>query len=259
MERQSIIERIRRYRALAGSNDNVHEAAQAMRRAKSLITEHRIAEHEISGATPMDVGEWQVPGQFNDGSRLSLLTCACQMYDCRAIRIMEVVSVDGAPVKTWEGKIVGRRQDADIVLYVFAYYEREVEDVVRSNGYHLQSKNREESFRRGVVYGIHRRITNEQKVRKKASTLPENSKVMVTTQQSHIDKTKVFLDTKYDQRERSSANHHETTDRSAFYDGYEAARRVSLIDQESAAVAALEKKEDKKEDQKDEKAESCPT
>lgn len=240
MDRQAVIDRVRKYRALAENNNSDNEASEALKRAKKLMKDHQIAEHEVVGTTPDDVGEWEVPGYFNDGSRLSLLTCACQVYGCKAIRVMEVVEdkASHTMVDVWYGKIIGRRQDADIVLYVFAYYEQAMNEVVKSSGYHLSDEKREESCRRGIVYGIHRRITTEQTKRKEVP-LPATTKVVSRTEQKPEAVTNRFLDNKYAQRSRSTAGQTEATDRTSFYEGYEAARSIRLIDQDSAAVAAL--------------------
>ena len=75
-DRDSVIERVKKLLALAGSNTNVNEAAAAMARAQKLMLEHKLAAAElvVDGDAQEEIGGINVdePGtSCSPGGRFS--------------------------------------------------------------------------------------------------------------------------------------------------------------------------------------------
>jgi hypothetical protein len=220
--RKTIIQRVRKYRGLMAS-DNEHEAKIAKKKATALITEHKITEEEIRGETVTDVQEHEIDGDFTPAWRIALLTIIAQSYHARAIRVREVLVKEGRPVDFWHGKVIALNQDINAIVYLFAYYDSAVNEMVKVRGYDKASESEEDSYRRGLVYSLQQRFTTPDKAAPKTT---ETTKAMAKTPETRKE-TASFVDNKYTNRHKD-ADFGSVKDRRVFYDGVDDARRIPL-------------------------------
>lgn len=120
MERESIIERVKRLRALSTSS-NLNEAATAASIAEKLIQEHSLAEAEL------EISQGSQEKTHEDGIPLTnwdqrqtvwhniLLTHLCKAYNC-----------EGVLKFSKEGKVgyyaIGRPSDIDTMRYQYTFF-----------------------------------------------------------------------------------------------------------------------------------------
>jgi hypothetical protein len=124
VERDQIIERVRKLRAL-GKSSNVHEAESAERRARVLMDKHGLTDADVMGASEADLGEWDVFGvDFAPDWRLGLLTATAMRYGCKAIRAFE-----GSRKAT--GAVVGPKAVSEVVIQIFRHFEGRVTEAMR--------------------------------------------------------------------------------------------------------------------------------
>lgn len=124
VERDQIIERVRKLRAL-GKSSNVHEAESAERRARVLMDKHGLTDADVMGASEADLGEWDVLGvDFAPDWRLGLLTATAMRYGCKAIRAFE-----GSRKAT--GAVVGPKAVSEVVIQIFRHFEGLVTEAMK--------------------------------------------------------------------------------------------------------------------------------
>lgn len=248
MDREAALNRARKYLSLARQKDSPHEAATADVRLKKLMKEHGFKLADITDVQPTDVGEWDAPGLFNAAWRLSVLTFTGQVYGCKAIRIMESEKDErfSRPVQNWYGRLIGRRSDADCALYAFSYYERAAMELSNKHGFDVASASDEDSFLRGIAYGVYKRVEEQTRnLPKKEVPLPPTATAVVTTEKTDTDAAKRYLDSKYAVRDKKASTG-QAANYDVFYIGYSASRSIRLISPDSAAVAGLIAEEKKK-------------
>lgn len=220
--RKALVEKARKFRALTAS-DNPNEAQVAAKKLDALVKEHKITEAEIRGETFTDVNEHVVDGDFTPAWRIALLTIISQSYHARAVRIREIVVKDGRPVDFWNGRVIALNEDANAIIYLFAYYESAVNEMVKVRGYDKATETEEDSYRRGLVYALQQRFVPPDKTSAKVA---ETTKAISKTPETKKE-TASFVDKKY------AARHKDTDlgtvkDRRVFYDGVDDARRIPL-------------------------------
>lgn len=123
-EREQIVERVRKLRAL-GKSSNEHEAESAARRARILMEKHGLTDTDVAGPAEVDLGEWEVLGvDFVPDWRLGLLTATAMRYGCKAIRAFE-----GSRKAT--GAVVGPKAVSEVVIQIFRHFEGLVTEAMR--------------------------------------------------------------------------------------------------------------------------------
>ena len=119
----TILSRIRKLQALADSsqNDNVHQAAAAAAKIQSLLLQYNLTLEDV----PLGVKEESGYENFvheihgsrrNDQWRIRLLSSICRNNFCKLILHGRTRTVG----------IVGRTQNIEVVMYLYAYLWREV-------------------------------------------------------------------------------------------------------------------------------------
>jgi hypothetical protein len=220
--RKGVIERVRKYRALTAS-DNEHEAKIATKKAADLVAEHKITDAEIRGEAFTDVMEHAVDGDFSPAWRIALLTVISKSYHARAIRIREVVVKDGRPTDFWHGRVIALNQDINAIIYLFAYYESAVNEMVKVRGYDKATETEEDSYRRGLVYALQHRFMPPDKV---ATKVAQETTAISKTPETKKE-TASFVDKMYTNRHKNS-DLGAVKDRRVFYDGVDDARTIPL-------------------------------
>ena len=235
----NIVERVRKLLALANST-NPNEASSAASAAHKLMKEHKISRSDIDDTLPSAVGEYPVPGSFADAWRIALLTSISKTYYCTMIRISDF-SEKGAEI--WTGAVIGRKQDADIIVYLFSYYEKEMDIAVRENGYNMRSKPEEENFRRGIVYTLQARIMERKKTRV-ATPQDEQKKALVLTQRADKEEAKTYMNKKYNKPTVFTPEYNQHT--TAFYQGIHAGQAIVMptYDSEQPRIPKKKPKKD---------------
>lgn len=222
----AIIERVRKFLALAHSS-NANEAASAAAHAHKLMLRHRLSQADVNGSSPSSIGEFDAPGDFSAAWRLALLTAVAKSYYSRTIRcqIVEPERHNGSrsvtPKSKWEGKIIGKREDADAILYIFGYFEAEIARLCTEHHYDVLAASEEDSFRRGAVYALQKKLLDQKKQFDNSS-----EKALVVAKRSDAE-VKVFLDKKYQDRE-AGVNLGIASDSTGFYAGYNAGQSLNM-------------------------------
>lgn len=163
--RDSLVDRVRKLRALAESArklDNVHEAAAAARAADELIQKHRLeeAELEIGGeeseapsedATPfVTFGRNRVLWQATLASFL-VHHYGCSMYWTNQ-RVVKSDRLGAFVGSICIGKIIGRRSDVEIARYMNAWLSVEIARLLGKSG--MCGKDERNSFCVGAVAAV---------------------------------------------------------------------------------------------------------
>lgn len=138
----SVIEKVRRLRALATS-DNVHEAAAAAAAAERLIQEYNLSETDLRPATDeLPCDEWLASGARRIPTWIRGLRAGLtRAYQCRGIN-------DGRRYR-----VFGRREDIDTFTFQMAFYTTEITRLAARSG---KGKGRtwSNSFRIGAAEAI---------------------------------------------------------------------------------------------------------
>jgi hypothetical protein len=131
MNRESIIEKIKKLRALAGNNNSVEEVATATRLAEELIQKHQLedAELEISfGSTEQVLEDQEALTDWKLRQTIwqnSLLSCLCQAYNC-----------EGVLKQTKDGSLafyaIGRPSNISTLRYQYSYFVLELTRLAQS-------------------------------------------------------------------------------------------------------------------------------
>lgn len=146
----SIIDRVRKLRALATS-DNVHEAAAAAAAAERLIQEHNISEAELHVTSEEPVGLCGTPIATWASNRIPLwqsvlLSALTKAYSCRSIYSW---GLNYSRVYM----AAGRPSDVETLRYQFAFFSTEITRLASKHG---KGKGRKwsNSFRMGAAAAI---------------------------------------------------------------------------------------------------------
>lgn len=162
---EDVLEKIRKLLRLAGS-DNPNEAALAMGRAQALMARHQIESVDLEVDLP-EVGDHADVLDYSGGKlyawRADLANALAQANRCRLIirsTWAGEVGPKGNMVYRKRMVLVGTRNDAAAVGYLFALCSRELEELVKR---HAQGRGKAyvNSFRRGVVAAITQAVLAE--------------------------------------------------------------------------------------------------
>jgi len=222
---ESVIERVRKLLARAKS-DNVHEAASAATIAHQMMLKHKLSQADVEGNASTIIGEWDVPGEFTPLWRFALLTAIAKSYYATTIRVSTVIATQVSGTRhsvrkeTWQGKIISKKEDGEAIVYLFTYFENEIVDLCAKKMFDVLSEDDEDSFQRGAVYALQRRLL-EQKNKFDQSS----EKALVLAKRSDKD-VKDYLNKKH--RERESCDPGATKEMSSFYAGYSAGMSIAL-------------------------------
>ncbi len=234
---------VRKLRALADSNTNENEAQVAREQALERMKAHGLTDDDVAETSSVMVCEIPAPGDFTEAWRFALLTQVGFICNCRVLRIENKEVKDNLVDVTWPGRIIGFQVDAESMVTLFEHYETRVLEALQASGYQLLSKGEEDSFLRGMVYALQRRLDDQQRrlgrnwkdlpdddaiaamrvSRTKAS--PEAKSLVVTNVKER--ETQSFMDTKYKNRETSFLG--KGGSYSVFLEGQAAAAHVKLM------------------------------
>ena len=176
VDEPKILERIRKLMALSKSA-NIHEAATAAAMSQRLMQEHKLTEADVSneeGGTK----EWhEIPlgaKGFMSVWRFKLVTSVSRAFFCEAVGLRVG--------KRRKVRMVGRKEDAALAVYMFGYLETEIERLVRQETRdpmlivelgEVGLRSYANAFRYGAVLAISERLVKETKmfVRRNEHTL----------------------------------------------------------------------------------------
>lgn len=183
-----ILERINKLRSLTKSS-NPHEAANAAAAADKLIAEYQLSEIdlEIKGQQAEGVEIHKQNPLFESGRvvlwRHELASILCNHYGCTYF-VSTGLSQDrmndpNARRQTVKRLvIVGRKSDADIVRYFYAWLGREIEGFIATFA-RGKGTAYSQSYARGVVRGIQQQLASQREKTKEAAQQAGQSAAMV--------------------------------------------------------------------------------
>ena len=225
---------VRKLRSLADSNTNVNESAIARTRAAEVMKAHHLTEDDISETSSAMVNEFVAPGDFTESWRFALLTQVGYSCNCRVIRVERKEVKDELVTFFWTGLIIGMEADAKSHISLFTYYESQVRVALEVSGYQMMAKSDEDSFIRGVVYALQKRLDEQQRRLGIKRDLPSDMAVKRANEQKAIVRTDVkareaatFIERKYTNRETSTLG--KGTNYSVFLEGQAAAAKIRLM------------------------------
>lgn len=189
MEKESVIEKIRKLLALATNNSNVNEAAAAAAMAQDLQYKHKIsvAEVEASGGDEDDDevihADLHAPGlKWRD----SLVHGVAHAFYCKSITLNH--SAKRGEVRKGTVRIVGKTSDTQTAAYMYQYLVNEVERLAKeeevryryeNDGHLVHSiKSYLNSFRVGAVMTIRERLGAQREAQDKANQ-PESTALVL--------------------------------------------------------------------------------
>jgi hypothetical protein len=236
---ENVIDRIRKLLARSRS-DNVHEAALAAGLAHRMMLRHKLSQADVEGEAPTSVGEFEAPGDFSANWRMALLTTIAQTFYARTIRICmwnmdERRGRRGQRREKWIGRVIGRKEDVDIILYLFGYFENAIRDLARKyeNDWddlgeseelgrdRSESEENEDSFFRGAVLALQHRLIDQ---KRRFDRTSEKALVLARTSDADV---KRFIDEKYRDRETETESY-TSMNNGSFWKGYTAGSGIKL-------------------------------
>ena len=233
---------VRKLRALADSNTNENEAKVAREQALEKMKANDLTEDDVAETSSVMVCEIEAPGDFTPAWRFALLTQVGYICNCRVLRLENREVKDNLIDVTWPGRIIGFQTDTESVVTLFEYYETRVLEALQASGYQLLSRGEEDSFLRGMVYALQRRLDEQQRRLGVQRILPDEdlvtqmgvgrmrvnpkTKSLAVTNMKGRE-TQSFMDSKYQNRETSHLG--KGGSYSVFLEGQAAAANVKLM------------------------------
>jgi hypothetical protein len=201
----------------------VNEASLAAAMAAEMVLKHKLTEDEIAGQAEDSIGEWDANGDFSENWLFALLTAVAATYDCKVIRITEVVRQDNGsevPRKIKPGKIIGRKTDAEAIDYLTSYYAGEVRRFARQRGYEMLSESEEKGFYLGAVFELQARLRE-----KKEKHVASSEKALVITRKTE-EAAREYLSITHPDRQMPTIGRGDNF--ASFNDGREAAEKIPM-------------------------------
>ena len=165
-DQEKLLRRIRKLMALGSRNNNVHEAARALRLAQVLMQRHNLSEDDITLSAIRETECRQVytdavsiPGWLN-----ALATVVCMATGCRCwFGWYCTVTAEGRQRERRSVHFYGLNERPDVALYAFTVLARQLKDATKQHmhcAYRLKrlklqtKRNRADQFREGWVVGV---------------------------------------------------------------------------------------------------------
>jgi hypothetical protein len=156
MPDDSIIDRIKKLLALSRSS-NVHEAAAAAARAHELMLSHKLSAENIESA---GIYVEKLTGdKFMEIWRWGLLTACAWSYYTHTIRTEDEMTFGP---KRITAHVIGRKDDVLAVIYLFTYFEAELERLADSDD-EISGKDARDNFLCGASLTIQKRLLHQRK------------------------------------------------------------------------------------------------
>ena len=229
MSEVNIVERIKKLLARSRS-DNIHEAATAAEMAHKMMLEHKLSVEDVEGKES-GITEEKLEGEkFMDVWRWGLLTACAWSYYTHTVRIEETMG-DGK--KKIAAHIVGKKDDIKTVIYLFSYFETEIErlseDLIKKRELHGMTSF--ESYKRGAVVAIQEKLL-AQRNKFQAS----NEKALVLSKKSEAE-IKDYVKKEYPESYRPKM--WGDTDVVAFERGFSAGRDLSTSREDRKRISRV--------------------
>lgn len=224
-----IVERIRKLLALAhDARGNPNEVAAAAAAASKLLSDHKLSESDIT--TSVDDGSdlVDVPAGsagFQASWKFSLITATARAFYCDAIGLKV-----GQRRKV---RLVGRRQDVEVVTMVFEFLLKEIERLTDMHALdpkdpidelydgHMADRERIAFYRSGLAAGVSSTLAEQAKTMRAAS-----EKALVLARKSR-EEIRSYLSTKFGSSNHVEPERPEQT--SDFSRGYERGLRIEVV------------------------------
>lgn len=161
MTRETVIERARKLLSLSTSA-NIHEAASAAEKAHRLLLEHKLAlsdvTADVTGPDLSDISTQTLYGdRFLDVWRWSLLTSCAWTTFCQNLRIEETTSFGTLRISA---VIIGKKDDVSAVMYLFQYFEREIERLCIESDINILDDS---TWKKGAAVAIQARLLDNRR------------------------------------------------------------------------------------------------
>ena len=127
------------------------EAANAAARVQELMLKHKITEAELGSDESKEEIHWFKDDPLHVSKRDSAwrVVLACGIAEVNGCRCMTGVRPDGAR----RISLLGRASDVEVVRYLYAYLEREIERLAKG---HLLVESKNKTYDSLFVTGLHR-------------------------------------------------------------------------------------------------------
>jgi len=235
-----LISRIQKLLGLTRSG-NLHEAQSASKQAHKLMEEHGLSMVDVL-ETKGGIFELKLKGhKFLEVWRWGLLTACAWSNEAHTVRIEETLG-DGSRIVV--AHILGTKDTAAKTYKMFTHFESEMDHASREavkSGNVIGSVELD-SWRRGAVVGIQQRILA--KSSDAGPSLELKSRALVITKRAK-EKIKEHVKTEYKGKTYRPTMWKVSTDYTAYEQGQEFGRTVSLPDENQKQI---DESEDKKEE-----------
>lgn len=215
-----IVLRIQKLLALTHSGE-IHEAQSASEKAAELMKKHGLSMKDVLAQQSSGIIELRVAGRkFLEVWRWGLFTACAWSVDAHTVRIesSEVIAT-----------ILGTRDSTNAAKYLFDYFEKCLEDerhrLIKES--ELVGSTDLDSWRRGAVVAIQRRILTKKKQDGPAPELKQRALVIQRTEQEKIkDHVSQQFKTTYQPRMWSTQTNYSAYDR-----GSDFGRQIPMPDE----------------------------
>ena len=147
MDKNQVIEKVKKLLALSGNNPNEQEAQSALLKAQKMLAEYNISMAEVETVSPEKIVTKQGTHPNNNGYRISLGQVLAKNFRCEVFLMGNNIAFMGYPT------------DVEICTAVFDYTYK----VIRSNGQRIERQYKKEgrslhgvfnSYAKGFIRGI---------------------------------------------------------------------------------------------------------
>jgi len=161
VNRDKLIDKIRKLLALAGSNSNEHEAASAAERAQALLAEYNLSMTDVDGKSTnaddkttedRELLNESFPWKRNVGSAVG------KMFFCGYFFIQKkVVDAKGKVKRMDQHVFLGAAHNITVTKQMFIYLVDTVERLARESALKVPAKDRE-AYRRAFMWACTKRL-----------------------------------------------------------------------------------------------------